>query len=122
MSAHRIHHWLYAGSKVLHDPGNGKTLQVNQDLQICEMVTGASGETRTLANPTKPGLRLTLRLLTDGGGDSVVASSNGLNVTGNNQATFADAGDQLEMVSVTHTTGYRWEILTNTGSVSLATV
>ena len=122
MSAHRIHHWLYMGSKVLSDPGDAGRIEVNKDLQVCEMVTvTGGGETRTLANPTKPGLRLTLRLLTDGG-DSVVASSNGLNVTGNNQATFADAGQQLEMVSVTHTTGYRWEILTNTGSVSLATV
>ena len=119
MSAHRIHHWLYGGSKVLHDPGNGKTIQVNQDLQVCEMVSTTT-ETRTLANPTKPGIRFTLRLFADGG-DVVVTASNGLNVTLNTAATFADDGDQLEMVSVTKTAGvYRWEILVNTGSVALA--
>jgi len=121
VSAHRLHHELYSGGKILADPGDAATIQVAKDLQICEMVTGASGETRTLANPTKPGIRFTLRLLTDGGGDAVVTASNGVNVTLNPAATFADAGDQLELISVTKTTGvYRWEILINTGSVALA--
>jgi len=102
------------------DPGNTKTIRVTEDLKICEMTTGGSGETRTLANPTKAGLRFVLRLHTDGGGDAVVTAANGLNVTGNTQATFADAGDLLSLVSVTHTTGYRWEIDVNTGSVALA--
>ena len=116
----RIHHDLYAASKGMTDPGNAGTIRVTKDLQICEMTTGGSGETRTLANPTKAGLRFVLRLLTDGGGDAVVTAANGLNVTGNTGATFADAGDLLSLVSVTHTTGYRWEIEVNTGSVALA--
>jgi len=119
VSAHRLHHELYSGGKILTDPGNGKTIQVAKDLQICEMVSTTT-ETRTLANPTKPGIRFTLRLFDDGG-DVVVTASNGLNVTLNPAATFADDGDQLEMISVTKTTGvYRWEILINTGSVALA--
>ncbi len=54
------------------------------------------------------------------GGDATVTASNGLNVAGNTQAVLADAGDLLELVSVSHTTGYRWEILVNTGSVALS--
>jgi len=116
--SHRIHHDLYRASKGMTDPGNGGTIRVTQDLQICEMVS-ASAETRTLANPTKAGLRFVLRLFTDGG-DVVVTAANGLNVTGNTEATFADASDMLSLVSVSHTTGYRWQIETNIGSVALA--
>ena len=115
-----IHHQLYRGPKVLDDPGNGKTIRVAQDLQICEMVsTGA--ETRTLANPTKPGIRFVLRMLTDGG-DIVVTAANGLNPSLHTTATFADAGDLISLVSVSLTaTTYRWEILEgNVGSVATA--
>ena len=103
---------------MLSDPGAGGTIYTLEDLQICELVTVAA-EARTLANPTKAGNRLTLRMKTDGG-DCTVTASNGLNVAGNTQAVFADVGDQLEMISVSHTTGYRWEILVNTGSVALS--
>jgi len=120
MSIHRIHHDLYKGAKKLADPGDAGTIRVTEDLQICEMVTtAAGGETRTLQNPTKPGILFTLRLLTDGG-DATVTGANGLNVTGNTIAAFEDDGDLLHMISVTHTTGYRWEILVNTGAVSLS--
>jgi len=119
-TAHRIHHDLYRGAKSYTDPGDGGTITVAQDLQICEMVsTGA--ETRTLANPTKPGIRFVLRMLTDGG-DIVVGASNGLNTDLDLHATFADAGDLLELISVTKSTGvYRWEVLTQTGA-GIATV
>jgi hypothetical protein len=114
----RIHHDLYKASKVMADPGATKTINVNEDLQICEMVSTGI-ETRTLANPTKAGIRFVLRLLTDGG-DVTVTAANGLNVTGNTSAVFADASDMLSLVSVSHTTGYRWEIEANIGSVSLS--
>ena len=116
--SHRVHHDLYRASKKLADPGDGGTIRPIQDLQICEMVTGGA-ETRTLSNPTKAGIRFVLRLLTDGG-DAVVTAANGLNVAGNTVATFEDAGDLLSLVSVTHTTGYRWQIDVNTGAVSLS--
>ena len=118
--SHRIHHDLYEARKGLTDPGDAGTIRATQDLQICEMTTGGSGETRTLANPTKAGIRFVLRLLTDGGGDAVVTVANGLNVTGNTQATFADAGDLLSLVSVSTSSGYRWEIEVNNGGVALA--
>ena len=120
MSAHRLHHQLYRASKVINDPGDARVIEVIADLQICEMVTtAAGGETRTLRNPTKSGILFTLRLKTDGG-DAVVTASNGFNVAGATAATFNAVGEQLHMISVSHTTGYRWEILVNTGSVGLA--
>lgn len=116
--SHRIHHDLYRAPKALADPGNAGTIRPNADLSICEMVSAAS-ETRTLANPTKAGIRFVLRLLTDGG-DVAVTAANGLNVTGNTVATFEDAGDLLSLVSVSTSTGYRWEIEVNTGAVGLS--
>lgn len=117
-NALRILNTIKDADHVLSDPGAGKTIHTNEDLQICELVTAAA-EARTLANPTKAGNRLTLRMKTDGG-DCTVTASNGLNVAGNTAAVFADVGDQLELISVSHTTGFRWEILVNTGSVSLS--
>jgi len=122
-TALNIAHLLYRGPKLLKDPGNAGIIRANADLQICEMVTGASGETRTLANPTKPGIRLVLRLKTDGGGDVVVTASAGLNVALETQATFADASDFLSLISVTISAGsHRWEVLNgNVGTVISST-
>lgn len=117
-NAHRLLNTIYDANHLYSDPGDAGTIRVQRDLRIVELVT-AGAETRTLANPTKPGIRLTVRMKTDGG-DCVVTASNGLNVAGNTIATFADVGDLLELVSVSHTSGYRWEILVNTGSVALS--
>ena len=116
--SHRIHHDLYAAPKIMADPGNAKTIRVTQDLQICEMVSAAS-ETRTLANPTKAGIRFVLRLLTDGG-DVAVTAANGLNVTGNTVATFEEASDLLSLISVSTSSGFRWQIDVNVGAVALS--
>lgn len=117
-NALRVLNTLRDADHVTSDPGAGGTIQTNEDLQICELVTAAA-EARTLANPTKAGLHFTLRMKTDGG-DCTVTASNGLNVAGNTQAVFADVGDQLYLISVSHTTGFRWEIVVNTGSVALS--
>ncbi len=118
MGSHRIHHDLYRGPKLFADPGNGKTIRVNSDLQVCEMVSVGADETRTLAPPTKAGIRFVLRMLTDGG-DIVVTAAAGLNVALETEATFADASDFLSLLSVSLTaTTYRWEILEgNVGTV-----
>jgi hypothetical protein len=121
--ASRLHHDLYKGPKLHTDPGNGKAIIVNEDLQICEMVSGASGETRTLPRPSKSGIRLVLRMKTDGGGDIVITATGGFNVAGETQATFADASDFLSLISVTvsgdgPSAVRRWEALEgNLGTV-----
>lgn len=112
MDPHRIHRDLYESDHSLTDPGNAGTIRVTEDLQICEMVSVAA-ETRTLAAPTKSGIRLVLRLKTDGG-DVVVTASNGFNNAGESKATFNDASDLLNLLSVeTATPGtFRWQIMT----------
>ncbi len=117
-NAHRAAHVLYGAPLLIDDPGAGKNINIDRQLGIVEMVS-ATAEARTLLNPTKPGIRCIIRLKTDGG-DVTLTAANGLNVAGNTTAVFADVGDQLVLVSVSHTSGYRWEILVNTGSVALS--
>jgi hypothetical protein len=109
MDPHRIHRDLYESDHTLTDPGNGGTIRVTGDLMICEMVSVAA-ETRTLAAPTKSGIRFVLRLMTDGG-DIVVTIANGLDSAGETIATFNDASDMLSMISAETTTAgtFRWE-------------
>lgn len=120
--SHRVHSDLYRVDKTMPDPGDAGTIRVSEDLQICEMVSAAA-ETRTLAAPTKPGIRFVLRLMTDGG-NVVVTAENGFNVDGDVDATFADASDLLSLVSVEYEAGppktYRWEIMEGNTGVALA--
>ncbi len=118
MSGHRVAHDMAKAPLEQLDPGASGTITIEQYGQLVEMVSAAA-ESRTLNNPEAAGVRCTIRMKTDGG-DITLTASNGLNVAGNTQATFADVGDQLDLISVSHTSGYRWEILTNTGAVALA--
>jgi hypothetical protein len=112
MDPHNIHHNLYNADHTMTDPGNGGTIRVTEDLQICEMVSVAA-ETRTLDAPTKTGIRFVLRLKTDGG-DVLVTAENGFNAVGDTVARFADASDLLSLISVEYAAGppktYRWDL------------
>ncbi len=118
VTPHRVHYDLFVADRLLPDPGDAGTIRTSRDMEICEMVS-AAGETRTLEVPTKPGIRLTLRLKTYVG-DIVVYAAEGFNVALETYATFNAASDIMELISVTTSTGYRWQILEgNIGSVSL---
>ena len=119
MSGHRILHDALVAPTEGYDPGASGTISVVKNLELYDLASDVGAETRTLNPPSRAGIYLTIRMKEDNG-DIVMTSANGLNVAGNTQATFADVGDLLFMVSCAHTTGYRWEILVNTGSVALA--
>ena len=123
MSAHRALRDLFRafeanGPGVLNDPGDAGSIEPTGYGQICELVT-TGAETRTLAAPTKAGIRFHLRMTTDGG-DCVVTASVTLNETGNTVATFNAVGESLDLISVTDASVIRWDIVVNTGSVGLA--
>ena len=121
MSGHRAAHDLAqaagAGALSIPDPGDGGIISIDRQ-GVCELITAAA-ETRTLPDPPGPGLRVCLRMKTDGG-DCVITSTSGVNVAGNTTITFDAVGEQLDMISVSDTTGYRFEVITNTGTVGLA--
>lgn len=120
--SHRIHNDLYNVPKTMADPGNGGIIRVTEDLQILEMVC-TTNETRSLKAPTKPGIRFVLRLMTDGG-SIVVTAENGFNVAGETDATFAEASDLLQLISVEYAAGppktYRWEVFEGNTGVSIS--
>lgn len=118
MSGHNAGNELAGGYLGACDPGAGNSIIVEKYGQLFELVSAAA-EARTLVAPTRPGVLCVVRMKTDGG-DITLTAAEGLNVTGNTSAVFADVGDQLVLISVSATTGYRWEILVNTGSVSLS--
>lgn len=120
MSGHRAAHDMAKAPLQLTDGGDASIIGIDRFGGIVELET-AGAETRTLADPIGGGLMATVRMRVDGG-DCTVTATNGLNVAGNTTAVFADVGDLLHMVSVeTATAGtFRWEILTNTGSVALS--
>ena len=119
MSAHNAPYKMAQGPIDKIDPGNGGTITINDYGGIVELVSVGADETRTLAAPGKAGILATVRMKTDGG-DIVMTVTNGVNVAGNTACTFDAVGEQLFMISVSHTTGFRWEIITNTGTVGLA--
>jgi len=99
------------------DPGDAGTIKVDRDLGIVDLEsTGV--ETRTLDAPLRAGLRLVIRMKTDGGNITLTAPA-GLNVALDTQAVYANVGDLLSLVSVTASSGYRWEILVNTAITAL---
>lgn len=98
-----------AGINRIPDPGDAGTIVVDRSPAVCILTTGASGETRTLAEPTAPGIRVQLSMSVHGGGDAVVTVAGTVNQTGNNTITFGVATDVifLESIPLTATT-YRW--------------
>ena len=101
------------------DPGNAGAIPITRG-GVCHIVT-AGAETRTVADPTRSGLRMSLYFLTDGG-NAVVTFTSPVNQAANNTLTLADAGDSCDLVS--HRDGasaYAWRVVNsdlNTGTLS----
>ena len=86
---------------------------------ISLVTTGAGDLALTLGTPTA-GTQVRIKVVVDGGGNAVVTTGAGITFDGtNNQATFADALDELVL-------GYKsateWIVIENVGAVALAAV
>lgn len=98
----------------IKDTGTGTALP-NSKCGIVMIVTGASGETNTLAAPTKPGLLFGGNLMTDGGGNRVITVAAAIDGT-NSVITMDDAGDSFLLWSVrTSTSACAWRLVYNVG-------
>ena len=98
---------------MIADPGDGGAIPVTQS-GSCGLTTTGVDDTRTLAAPTFVGQELNIYLDVDAG-DAVITASAGVNQTGNNTLTGADAGDQLLLVAVEIGTALVWRIVSNDG-------
>lgn len=105
----------HLGVLQLADPGNAGAIPVSWGgimRAFVDLVTGASGETRTIADPPVAGLDLTISLKTDGGGDAVVTAASDITQTsGENVATFGDAGDTINLRSIAVGSAFKWRLV-----------
>lgn len=102
------------------DPGDAGAIPVVSS-GTCRLVTGGAGQTRTVAAPTLPGLRLGLFFQTDGGGDAVVTFAADFNGAGNNIVTFDTAGELVVFESVYIASGsLAWRLVSNPESTPLS--
>lgn len=102
------------------DPGDGEAIPVTASGTVM-LVSGASGETRTIADPAFVGQEITLTMLTDGGGDIVLTAASPVNQTGNNTLTFGAVRDTIKLVAIEAAASREWQLVFNDG-VALSTV
>lgn len=93
------------------DPGDANTIYATRWGQVFPLVsTGA--ETRTLAQPNKAGLIVTIGFKTDGG-DITLTVTGGYNKGGSTSLTLDTAGQALVFISSQSGTSYVWRLLVN---------
>ena len=114
--SHRALHDLLVSPFMVVDPGDAGSIVIDRWGLVCPVVT-AGAETRTLVQPTKPGLLATVVLDTDGG-DLTLTVTGGYNEVGDTTVVLNDAGDWLTFVSVKIGANYRWRILAREGVVT----
>jgi len=104
--------WEILGAADVADPGDAGAIPVTQSASVA--ITTAGAETRTLAIPSFIGQRLNICFDTDAG-DCVITVASGVNQTGNNTLTGADAGDHISLEAITVGGTLAWRILANDG-------
>lgn len=120
MSGHNAATELAQSEFDLQDPGaSGVIPSPNIHGGVVGLKTAAA-ETRTLQDPERAGLLITLALAVDGGSCTVTAST-AVNQTGNNTLTFEDAGDEITLRSIPLGSSFVWRVASNDG-VALSTV
>ena len=93
------------------DPGTGAALPHSRGRVAVAIVTGASGETNSLAAPVKPFQSLLLYCRTHGGGNRVITVASAYDEAGSTALTFSAAGQFVKLVSVETSAGvYAWRV------------
>lgn len=99
------------------DPGDAGAIEVGTGL--CNLVSGASGETRTLGTPDHAGLFMIVNLQTHGGGNCDVTVADSINGAGNTIIAFDAEGDSVILISLPQGTvasaTFQWSVFDGTG-------
>lgn len=101
---------------LISDPGDAGTIFVDRNRGVCNLVSSASAETRTLGRPAKAGLQTRLALKTDGGGDITVTVTGGYNEDGDTTFVLGDAGDFAEFVAIDVSGTLYWSVVAQRGT------
>jgi len=115
-----------AAELVIADPGDGKTIGGGGGAGYrCNLTTGATAETRTLADPTQDGETLTITLKTHGGGNcDITPATVGLRcntyesvTTTLDRADFDVNGDTLTVRAVNVGGTLKWSAVEVAGAI-----
>lgn len=117
MGAHKMLQELYRAGHQIPDPGASGVIQVDRDHAIIALGTSAA-ETRTVPDPTVPGLTLTL--VTLGVTTSVTLTfATAINTTGNNTAAATADRKVMRLVSIpVSSTANAWQVISNDFTLS----
>lgn len=113
MSAHNTLMESLAADHTIEDPGNTGSIVADRDLGIVPIVTAAA-ETRTLADPIKEGLTLTIYMKTDGG-DCTITATSAVDQSSTTSIVLGDVGDSVTMVSAKDSGGFCWRVIGSNG-------
>lgn len=125
MSAHRVLRDLFrafesVGPGIGVDPGDAGTITPELWAQQFPIVT-AGAETRTLAQPAKPGILTSICLDTDGG-DLTLTVTGGYNNDDDTSIVFDDAGDLVVFMSIKEGSNYYWRAIHQEGTTAQVSV
>jgi len=84
----------------INDPGDAGDISVDRNLFIVELTSGSSDETRTLKDPTAPGVFGVIQLKTDGGGNITVTADSAMDAAGTTSFVLRDANDKIPVYSI----------------------
>ena len=97
------------GVLLIDDPGNAGQIPVPDHHNfVCLLTSGGTNETRVMAVCKFVGQRATISLDVDGGGDVEINIGGDMNSAGNDTATFANAGQAIDIVGVQVSGALRW--------------
>jgi hypothetical protein len=119
MSGHNALYNLMNAEFCVRDPGNAGTLVVEQWMSTFKITT-TGVETRTLPQPTKPGMVCVVGLDVDGG-DLTLTVTGGYNQADTATIVFGDAGDWVVFLSVEEGTSCFWRVLQHEGTNAVTT-
>ena len=108
---------LMEGDYEYADPVSGTAILIDKNGHI-SFATGASGETNTIAAPTKAGQEIILTCRSHGGGNRVITIASTVNQAGNTVLTFGAARDTIKLESIKTDTSpetFRWVVTANDG-------
>lgn len=120
MSAHRTLADIFrafdsVGPGRLGDPGDTKTITVDTLWgSICHVTTETT-ETRTLDQPTRPGILAAVVLDVDGG-DLTLTVTGGYNTNGDTSIVMGDAGDFIVVYSIEIGSSCYWRVIAQEGT------
>ena len=113
--------YVEEGPGNITDPGDGETITVTMQGQVCSMTTTSGSETRILAAPTRPGIDCMVVHDVDGGDFALTVNPTtgtcyGYNQDNESEIAFADAGDYVIFRSVKIGSEYAWRAIAQEGT------